>query len=534
MEHLMNMKKPNGLDAWGVTPRALWIIAKVAPQFIQDVYAKLCCSPAEWKTFSFYGYAKAKKPGAVPAEKVRVINQLPVVVRVVDAELAGMLNGLTEWAEQGLNAGFYEAARKKRQVLDVIFASRLATERGLDAKSQVSIGQADLHKYYDSLCPIRVARYCESLVVGGPIAAEQIGCSQVDVSVTLICMHCLPRIVLRVGQEEAIMAGKGLGMLTGSASAAASGRIPPMELALSRMGSWQASGLGLTISPDHPPLCLMTFVDNFLVLGPSAEANSILLADAERHLKQTWGLKYGSGSTETMPCVGSKAPQPADKGKWPVRTHFRSLGCILQNNGRCNLDIADAFGKAHACVLVNLGKGLLKAGRSAKRRFLVQSVRSTLSWKWGAWTHLKATSASLDCLQRCLIALMWQIRPLEGEGMVDFFSRQRRDTGLIADELGWWSEDWARSVVGWHNHTIRNKAGAWGLPISRWKNQSWVEAQRKSFADRFASLSQWGITRTSSRAVRGSPPTRWKDGCKTAADIVVPFGYEGLLEDEAV
>lgn len=77
-----------------------------------------------------------------------------------------------------------------------------------------------------------------------------------------------------------------------------------------------------------------------------------------------------------------------------------------------------------------------------------------------------------------------------------------------------------------------DQVGAWGKPISRWNDATWLQNQRRSFSDRWTSILEWGITRTSSMVVCGTPPVRWLDGCKAAAAVVVPLGHEGLIEDE--
>ena len=319
----------------------------------------------------------------------------------------------------------------------------------------------------DELCPLRIARFCEALVCSGPAGPEEPGSSQVDVSVTLLCLHCLPNVSLQIGQQKVFIPRKNRGMLTGSSSAAAAGRIPPADVALQRVPHWRRMGLGMKIEGLEDPLCLMSFVDNFITLGPSSLANSLLLDDCEACLQRCWGLRFGAGSRELLPCYMSQEPVPADLEKWPLKSHLKSLGCVLQNNAQSNLCVTQSIQKAHASMALNLGPGLRKSSRASKLRFMKQSVMSLMSWKWGAWPFLKSTAETLDSLQRCLVALLWRVEERPGEPFVEKQDRQRQDTTQVCDDMGWWSGLWARDVVRWHNHCQRNTCKSWVKPISK-------------------------------------------------------------------
>ena len=39
---LKDMNRPNSLDAWGITPKALWILTMAQPIFVEKVYSKFC------------------------------------------------------------------------------------------------------------------------------------------------------------------------------------------------------------------------------------------------------------------------------------------------------------------------------------------------------------------------------------------------------------------------------------------------------------------------------------------------------------
>ena len=437
------------------------------------------------------------------------------------------MNGVADYIVSGIGSGFYEAAKKGSQVQDVVFSIRLALERGLDTHSGASVSQADLLKFYDNLDPLRVAAFLEHVVSTG---SEQPGTSIVDVTTTLVCMHVLPTVQLSVGDSNATMPDRRLGMLTGSASAAASGRLPPADLALNRMPIWQTLHLGLETVPGGPGLCLMTFVDNFVTLGPDARTNAVLLEDAELYLKKNWGLQYGHDSRQCLPCKGAPpATFPSDPERWPVRDTMKCLGCIFQRSGRSNRCVQDALDRAHRAVMLNLGKGLLQAGRPAKAKFLKTCVRSILSWRWASWPYLAHTAKVLEGFQRDLCSLLWRVTPQPGESYLAAMTRQHSDSKLVARELGDWSDSWAVGVAGWHNHVVRNTASSFCLPLLRWNGQSWIQQQRQNFEDMFPSLASTARTITRTRLTQGRPPKRWQACAERAGEIAVAMGYEPLL-----
>ena len=114
---------------------------------MERVFENLCQSSQAWSDSVLSGYAKGKTSGLIGAEKVRTIVPLPTVIKVIDKELAWSVNGVTDFLLSGVGGGFYEAAKKGSQVLDVVFGARLALERGLDARSGASVSQADILKF---------------------------------------------------------------------------------------------------------------------------------------------------------------------------------------------------------------------------------------------------------------------------------------------------------------------------------------------------------------------------------------------------
>ena len=195
---------------------------------------------------------------------------------------------------------------------------------------------------------------------------------------------------------------------------------------------------------------------------------------------------------------------------------MKVLGVVIQNDGRISYDVGRSLASAHKSIIMNLSKSLISSFRTTKKRFMVTCVRSLLSWKWASWQFSAETATLLDSLQRMCIALLWPIPRVAGESSADFWERQRADTKLVARDMGLWSEDWGRGILGWAEHVARDHTKTWSRPILAWKDASWLSRVRQGFDRKFPSLAKHGITRTNSRLRRGTPPRRWQVGCDMA------------------
>lgn len=100
-----------------------------------DVLASLATSQEQWRGLTLVGKAEAKKKGAVPAEKLGTILPLPAIVGAMDVIVARRLNAKAEEMTNSLGFGFLEAAKTKRQVMDIAFPAALGIERGLNRHS---------------------------------------------------------------------------------------------------------------------------------------------------------------------------------------------------------------------------------------------------------------------------------------------------------------------------------------------------------------------------------------------------------------
>ena len=99
-----------------------------------------------------------------------------------------------------------------------------------------------------------------------------------------------------------------------------------------------------------------------------------------------------------------------------------------------------------------------------------------------------------------------------------FWPRQRQHSSLIARDIGGWSDCWSCSVVDWAKHVERDHGRIWSLPISKWKDSGWLAFRRSWWQFLHLRAIRHGLSKTGSRLLRGTPPTRWAEGVEAARE----------------
>ena len=92
--------------------------------------------------------------------QTRAILPMPSSLMLVDTVVALRCTGLLDGLAPPLPC-FIEAAKKKRSTNDVVFASRLIVEKGLDDKSKTCLVVGDIERFYDGVDPILTAEFFE-------------------------------------------------------------------------------------------------------------------------------------------------------------------------------------------------------------------------------------------------------------------------------------------------------------------------------------------------------------------------------------
>jgi hypothetical protein len=148
------------------------------------------------------------------------------------------------------------------------FRLSIIIERSLDNFSQAAISQQDVKHYYDDLQLLKIPDWIHKVI------------HDLELGDTLLRTHICPLIFLQVAAFETLFKHRTVGMCTEGRSAGASGRLPLLETANARMAVWEKRGF----NQCGKPFALATFVDNLIVLAPTAQDAVEVQNDIAWHL----------------------------------------------------------------------------------------------------------------------------------------------------------------------------------------------------------------------------------------------------------
>ena len=289
-------------------------------------------------------------------------------------------------------------------------------------------------------------------------------------------------------------------MLTGSRTAAAAGRIPPIDVATSRLSHWQTSGLKV----HDKTFCMATFVDNLFAVARTHRAAIDILDDCASELHRCWGLAIGADSREFLVCKGYASQVNADEG-WTRSKAMRVLGHFIDEDGGVSTCLSKALVAMHRSFYGNLTPGLKQSSKAAKFRFLTQSISTIARFRWSRWPYSSTTANKLDSCQRRFLIHLFDINPGRCATVGDFYLRRHQAAERLAATMGKWSAHWVADLRSWASHVQRGHDGQnWSSPILAWRDAEWMQQRRFS-------QSAAGESRTNTRAIRGGVRKRWQE-----------------------
>ena len=374
---------------------------------------------------TIYGNADAGRPrksetlGAIPASKIRTLLPMPCILSLLDCIVAKRAHRIADIFAQRTPFGFLECAKKHRQCLDAVFPASIIIERSLDNFSQAAISQQDVKHYYDDLQLLKIADWIHKVI------------HDLELGATLLRTHICPLIFLQVAAFETLFKHRTVGMCTGCRSAIASGRLPLLETANARMAVWEKRGF----NQCGKPFALATFVDNLIILAPTAQDAVEVQNDIARHLLNHWGLLIATESEELLVCKGWKGSS-CDITGWQHAEHMKTLAHCLSNNGGYQKCLHETMASILRSIYGNINTALRKAGKRAKLRFLSNCVLPIAQARWARWPYFITTANTFNALQRKMLASLFNIVPRSEEPYDVLCQRRLRKTSTMAKEMG--------------------------------------------------------------------------------------------------
>ena len=180
-------------------------------------------------------------------------------------------------------------------------------------------------------------------------------------------------------------------------------------------------------------------------------------------------------------------------------------------NPRCFRETLGAMTRA---FYANVRLGLKRGSKIKKIHVLSTCILAIARARWARWPWQKSYGDSLNKLQRQFLAVLFDVKPRPQEDIGVFQERRHAFTQHLAQEMGLWSVEWARSIVSWSDHVARyHDAGSWIPALLGWQDSVWLSIRRALF-------SSSGISRTRTRVFRGKPERRWEEGLAKARRVI--------------
>lgn len=198
---------------------------------------------------------------------------------------------------------------------------------------------------------------------------------------------------------------------------------------------------------------------------------------------------------------------------WAQKTTMRCLGHFLDDDGGISSCFHGSVRAMWRSFFGNLSSGLLASHPNTKLRFLNSCISAIPSFRWACWPYQDTYAATLDSVQRHMIAVLMQVRPRSEASFEAFAQRRHIYCGKIASKHGRWSRQWARSICSWKDHVDRrHDPGSWSSPVLEWHGTDWITQRRL--------LASSGLeSRTGTRASRGKVHQRWEESLSKAAFV---------------
>ena len=506
-EHLQaafaRIKHKAKLDHYGIAVAAIVLLAFAAPGVVLRFFTLAATSTPIMTSAVIKGGVYGKESNVCLAKDTRAILPLPSFMQVLDVCLPLSLGSQLDTLLPNV-PGCFVGARPKTQCLDIAHGLQSIIEKGLDDFGAAAVAQSDIEKYYDSLPILTIMAW---LVQHGVSPAH---------AACFVRHQMCPRVVLKCGSCEAVIAKRTIGGLTGSRTAGFLGRIPVEAIIADRRSHWQRLGY----HAGRDVFCLCTWADNLFSASRSLAGAIEILEDFETQLLTKWGMGIKPSSRSCMVAEGS-IEAPVDVSKWPLVKVFPVLGHHLQSNG----SIRECWTRTRAAMWRAYwgNSGAHDAAHLSvtnRLSLLKRAVAPQLSFRCSRWPPQQQVASEVDAMQQKMTASLLRLPRNGGEDAPEYVRRRGRLARKVCKESGSWSEHWFDRCLRWDEHLARGRNSyTWAARLRDFRGAQWLIDRRASFAPAVASHSSPASIlagRTGTRAYRGKVHMRWHDGVELA------------------
>ena len=515
IEALECIKSSNRVDLDGLTPFSIRCLGFHCTSTVLTVIQSVLTSYEQMRSFIIDGQMKGKLASRTGRRDVRAILPLPALLAVCDCIVAKKIE---VFLSQLLpcDPHYFAGACKGTQTSDIVFPITLAIEKGLDYFDEAAAAVADVRAYYDSLSPLLIARWLQNRGVPEVICGA------------LMRLHVLPRINVRFGKCVFLLRQRACGVLTGTRTANVVARIPIADACQELNQALEDKGFP-TPGGTH---VISSWVDNLTSIATNVQDACDSMDLVRAHLQDQWHLDFKDSSMEVI----SVQPLGVEVfNGYVVKNNLVLLGHFISDDGKLDYPwrevrrrvLAALYSKFRACKLRVLS---LDGVAEEINRHLWPVVQ----FRSNNWPFRKDVAEKMDSLQSHCIAIASCIGPNQDEDVGEYHRRRAKTAGVAAASAGRWSLKWAKQVVAWHNHNLRNTGGLlWGPDVMQVRPMSWLQSLRQRHVPRRSTaVNPFTVDagRLGTRARRGGPSRRWEDAIGDARAYIDAERLTGILK----
>ena len=264
---------------------------------------------------------------------------MPCTLMIVGAALAIRCGRFLDGAPPP-DPCFLEAALRGRSTTDVVFASRMAVEKGLDDKSRCAVAAADIERFYDGIDPVLTA---ECLSEEGMADST---------SVPLARLHLCVSVFFEAGAKTIHFSRRAAAVLTGTRTSIIAGRTVVRDIGIACADRLKAKALEF----GQFKCAALSFVDNFYTYSHSAFGALANMQIIEVELWHRWRLKFGPDSKCIIDCSKPWLDLDHSQHEYKPVSSILVLGCIVSSNGSSEQCYTDCRSKMWRAFYGTLAK----------------------------------------------------------------------------------------------------------------------------------------------------------------------------------
>lgn len=224
-------------------------------------------------------------------------------------------------------------------------------------------------------------------------------------------------------------------------------------------------------------------------------------------------LQFNDDSRQIMQWKSAPDSKRVDS-RWSGVECMKTLGRQIIHDGCVWACVRNAIAQMWGAFFGKFCVGLVRCSEAKKIAFILNSLMSICSWRWGRWPYQDCVARKLDGVQAHFVQILFPVRHIDNESTDRLFTRKRQQASRLCIKMGRFSAYWAGVIKSWKAHLDNSKFNQyWSAQLASAMSFNCLEALRT------ANSRGSRRDRTGTRAVQGHVHLRWCEGLERARAV---------------